>query len=248
MRFTFWRGLAVVLIACPLAFVLACGGDDGTGGAETPTRTPTLDPEGKLKAQLEAALLTTDDVPAGLQAAGLSYYTNQDLASSAANPDAELKRLNQLGRLLAVDENFVPIGELPPDEPVKGGIQHSVSFYLTAEGASQAVEEKIALARSADWTSAYPDLSGVGVRLLERKLGDESAWFRITGTAQSGELGVDDQIIFRVDRAWVFLRVFSLFPAGSGEDVFIDLVAAWAHRAADLALAALSGTSPSPAA
>ena len=236
----------LITLSLPLALSLGCGGDDDA--PDSPTSTPTLDPLAALEAQLEAALLTLDEVPDGMQPAGLTFTSNEDAASNAVDPRAELLKLNQAGRLLAADQFFSPFGELPEDEPVKGGIQHTVVFYLTAEDAQKATEENIEEAMTADFAGAHAGETDVKVQVLPREAGDESIWFRVTGITNTGALNaaliVDDQIIFRSGRVAIFLRVLSSFPAGSADDVFADRVQQWADLAAQKALSALSGATP----
>ena len=219
-----WRPLIVLLLTAfvaVLAFAACSGGDDTTSSSTIPTDN--------LEARLASTLLTENDAPAGFQRAALSYSTNQDLARSDIDSQAKLAKLDGWGRLLGVDTSFLPLDDLPADVPVRGGIQNSVSVYLNAQGAGQSLQEDIQKARQADWKQSYADLKDVAVVELPRSVGDESVWFRVTGLDSNGALATDDQVVFRAGSARAFLRVLSIFPAGSPTDVFADRVAQWAE-------------------
>ncbi|MEE8345819.1 MAG: hypothetical protein V3S20_00595, partial [Dehalococcoidia bacterium] len=117
--------------------------------------------------------------------------------------------------------------------PVRGGVQNTVSLYTAQEGARESLREGVVSARQTDWTSRYPDLRDVTADEVDRQLGDQSIWFRITGIDDSGEFVVDDQVAFRVGPARSFLRVVSVFDVGAGKDVYLDEVSGWAGLVVD---------------
>ena len=133
----------LLLLPLVVALIAACG---GSSDVEINVDGPTLDP---LRSQLASVLLTEDDVPQGLQASGLAFSTNEDLAGPSAE---ELLRLGELGRLMGVDLTFIPTSALAEDSPVRGGIQNSASVYEDARGASQSFQGKTPYSTS--WLAA----------------------------------------------------------------------------------------------
>lgn len=220
------RGLRALAVAILFA-VLAGAACDGDGGGDQ----GDIDPE--LQALLEGLVLTVEDLPEGLEQAGLSFSTNLGLADAAADSQAELAKLERLGRRLGIDVNFTPTGAVSANFPVRGGIQNTVSLYTTPDGASESFREGAQSARQTDWPSLYPELRDVAVEEVDRQLGDESVWFRITGLDQSGGLVIDDQVAMRAGLARSFLRVVSTFDEGTGRDAYVDQVEAWARLVAD---------------
>ena len=244
------------LLLLPLVVALiiaACGGDDDgaatptPSGSTQPSEVPTLDP---LRAELASILLTEDDVPQGLQASGLNFSSNEDLAGPS---DEELLRLDELGRLMGVDLTFIPTTVLPEDSPVRGGIQNSASVYENAAGASQSFEQTEAEIRLTEWAPSYKDLTGLGVREIDRQIGDESIWVRISGfdqctqvtppgaapgttpseTCPPTRLITDDFVIFRVGRVRSLVKVLAAHDQFSPPEVFLDQLEAWAQTVVD---------------
>lgn len=238
------------LLGALLAVVAACGG--GGDGADPPaSASPAPD---TLEGRLASVLLREEEVPAALEGGGLAFSTNEQVAGPN---EEELNRLNSLGRLLGVDLTYFPAGDLPPDEPVRGGIQNSASVYSSAEGASASFRETEAEARATDWKPLYTDLTDVTVREVDIPIGDESYWFRVTGfeeciiepagsatpdpglpsaTCPPARLVVDDNVIFRAGRVRVLIKVVSAHPLSSSPDVFQEQVKGWADLVAARAL------------
>lgn len=241
-------GAALPLAALLMALGAACsGGDDGaptdTAGPGPVCVSSGLAPTGLVapldpQTELEAIVLRDEDVP-DLQRSSLTFSSNEDLADSAQDPEAELAKLEQLGRQLGVDVAFLP--DANTDSPVKGGIQSSVSIYQTADGASQSLQESIAEARQTDWEVRYPELTRVRDVEITRPIGDESAWFRITGRDPAGLVVIDDQVVFRAGRTRAFVRVVSQFADETALDPFIGEVAACAGIVVERAQAVLEG-------
>lgn len=215
-----------VALALAIALAAACG--DGEGGQQEEDKG--IDPE--LQALLEGMVLRREDLPPGLERAGVSFSTNEDVAQAASDQEAELARLEGWGRQLGIDVSFVPGTDAPPDLPVHG-IQNSVTLYTAPDGASQSFRRAVEEARQADWLKRYPDLTEVEMEETNREVGDESVWFRVTGLDQSGNLVIDDQVAFRVGPVRSFLRVVSLFQVNTQRDAYLDEVASWARLVAD---------------
>ena len=231
MRLRLGVGVLILGLAVVVA-VLVFSVFNGNDGGDDPTATGTpIDPE--LQALLESMVLSSEDLPAGLQRVGLLFSTNEDIVESAPDPEAELAELERLGRRLGIDANFAPTGAVPEDFPVRGGIQNTVSLYTAPEGASESFQEGVDGARQTDWPSLYPDLRTVVADEVDRRLGDQSVWFRITGVDDSGQFIVDDQVAFRVGPARSFLRVVTAFDEGAGGDVYLNEVEGWARLVVD---------------
>lgn len=233
-----------------IALIAGCGNDDGgatPSASSPPADTSTLDP---LRSQLASVLLTEADVPQGLQASGLAFSSNEDLAGPSVE---ELLRLAEIGRLMGVDLTFIPTAALAEDSPVRGGIQNSASVYNDAPGASQSFQGTAAEIRLTDWGPSYKDLTGLGVNEIDRQIGDESIWIRITGFDQCTEvtppgaspgttpsetcpptrLITDDYVIFRVGRVRSLVKVFAAHDRFSPLEVFLDQVETWAQTVVD---------------
>ena len=239
----------LLLLPLVVALIAACGGDDDDAATPAPSESAqpseaaTLDP---IRSQLVSVLLTEDDVPQGLQAGGLAFSSNEDMAGPSVE---ELLRLAEIGRLMGVDLTFIPTSALAEDSPVRGGIQNSASVYGDALGASQSFQETAAEVRLTDWGPSYKDLTGLGVNEIDRQIGDESIWIRITGFDQCTEvtppgaspgttpsetcpptrLITDDFVIFRVGRVRSLIKVLSAHDQFSPLEVFLDQVESWAQ-------------------
>ncbi len=232
----------LILLVAALLLLAACGGDDG--GNSSPTAPPTASPS--LEEQLAAVLLQPEDVPAGLQGSAPIYSTNADIAAD----EQDLVRIEATGRLLGVDVQYVSTDELDPGSPLRGGIQTSASVYTASGGASATLNDTIAVARANDWPSNYPNLDDVQVAEIDRQIGDESFWLRVSGFGEceltvtptpdeigevpsvtcQGPLVVLDNVIFRSGRVRGFLLVSTIFSHNSDVDVvYIDEVQQWAQ-------------------
>lgn len=216
------RALAAFALALAALAWASCGGG-GNGDGD-------LDPE--LQALLERMVLAEGDLPAGLERLSVEFSTNEELAEAKGEPEVELEKLERQGRRLGIDVNFLPGQDVPPDFVLRGGIQATVSLYATADGASESFREGVEGVRQSDLAASYPDLQDVAVEELDRQIGDESAWFRITGISDAGDLMIDDQLAFRVGPARSFLRAVSAFDADAGRDAYVEEVAALAEVAA----------------
>ena len=160
--------------------------------------------------------------------------------------------MNQLGRLLGADLAYLPTTGLGEGVPGRGGIQNSASVYETAAGATETFATRAEAARTNNWAENYSDLADVRWNELDRPLGDESAWIRITGleecivetpspgpgaptpggappTCAVAQQAIIDQVVIRSGRTFIYFQVTSAVPAGSVEDIFIGQVEVWAN-------------------
>ena len=229
--------LVVSLLAALVVLLVAACSDDGDSADSsstvaassticgTPDASPdvTADPQ-DVRAQLTAVVLREGDLPEELQRSSVIFSTNDDLSQGAPDEAAELLRLEELGREMGVEVGFVPLDQGSAASPVRGGVQNSVSAYESADGAGQSLQTGIDEARQYDWPALYGDLTDVTVEELPRNVGDESVWFRVIGLDQGDRVVVDDQVVFRVGRARVFLRVISSFAERGPADQFADEV------------------------
>lgn len=222
-------GLLAVAVIGLLAF--ACDGGGGEGGDEA-------DADAEAKALLEQMVLVEQDLSTGLARVSAAYSTNQDVAGAISNSEAELAKLEGWGRRLGYDIQFAP-GPGASSALEVQGIQNTVSLYNTARGASDSFGDGVQKARDADWPAIYPDLRELDVTEIDRPdLGDQSVWFRIIGLDSSERLLVDDQVVFRVGAVRGFLRVVTLFDAGTDRDVYLEQVESWARLVAERIAAA----------
>jgi hypothetical protein len=208
--------LAVTLMA-------TCGnGQGGTPDATTPATPPTttLSPERQL---LEQVVLRVEDLPAGLVQIDASTSTNVDVAVG----EQELARLENLGRLLGYEVNFVPGSESPPERGVLAATS-AASLYLSTQGASTSFADVAQKARDTNWLATYPDLTDLEVREVERPgLADEVIWIRITGLQDGGDgpMSIDDFVVLRRSRLRGFLRAVSVVEPSAGRDALLQDVA-----------------------
>ena len=210
------RALAAFALALGVLAWASCGGGGNGDGA--------LDPE--LQALLERMVLAEEDLPAGLARISVAFSTNEDLAEARGEPEAEMEKLERQGRRLGIDANFLPDQDVTPDFALKGGVQATVSLYATADGASESFREGTEAVRQSDLAAGYSNLKDVTVEELDRQIGDESVWFRITGISDTGGLVIDDQVAFRVGAARSLLRAVSTFDADAGRSAYLEEVAA----------------------
>lgn len=215
--------IGVVTLMVAAALTGAC--DDGQDtGTITPTAAPptaTVSPEQQL---LEQMVLRAEDLPAGLAQVDVGTSTNEDLASSAANPEQELARLEGLGRLLGYEVSFVPGTESPPERGIVA-VSSGASLYLAADGASSSFANDAQKARDADWLASYPNLTDPTVTEVERpELADESIWIRISGLQDEGQdtLFIEDFVVFRRSRVRGYLRAVSLVEASASRDAHLQ--------------------------
>lgn len=238
------RWLAVLAVL-PLFALSACGGggsENSTTPSNTARATATLSP---LERGLTSILITSSDLPEGMEGASATFSTNDDIAHG---DQTQLATLAAVGRQLGADVQFIPTDRLDPDSPLRGGLESSASVYTTDDGASQTFRDTAEQARQNDWEANYPSIANLEVHEMPQTFGDESVWLRISGTAQCSfvetptpgpggvvptptcedtKLVVLDNIIFREGRVRGFLQVSTLFPPAAPTDIYASQVAAW---------------------
>ncbi len=204
--------LTALLALLMLALLAACGGDDdGNSGDE------------EFRQVLASMTLQISDVPAGMQSLGPAYSTNKDAASGLGSGPTE-EQLDAWGRILGYKSDFQ--ASAPVDDSAVTAVSSSVSMYTTAQGASDSFTDRVATARRVDWGTSHSDLSEFEQKELERDLGvDDMLWLHFTGYKEIGpgdkRLISDDQIVFRIDRAWGFTGAVSTGAKGVEDRDFI---------------------------
>jgi hypothetical protein len=202
-----------MLLLVPLA--AACGdddgGDDGAG---------TGDPFHRVLATM---VLQIGDVPPGMQSLGTSYSTNEQAASGLGSGPTK-DQLDAWGRLLGHSNDFQATD--PATESSITAVSTAVSIYKAAGGASDSFTNRVSAARAADWAGAHSDLAEFQQEELERDLGvDDMLWLHFTGFKEIGagdrRLISDDQVVFRIDRAWGFIGVISTAAPGEEDRGFM---------------------------
>jgi hypothetical protein len=195
--------LSVVLAAV----AVACGGG-GDEATVSPTPDTTGTPAGTPSAveeQLNRMVLQLSDLPAGFTTEEGTYSTNEDVASAAADPEAELATLTEWGRILGHNAIFSP----DPNATNAAGVfivESTVSLYENDSGASASFADAVDTARTTDWPATISQATDLKVEELPSlDVGDEMLWFRISGTAPLGEAGteqafVEDMALLRVGR------------------------------------------------
>ena len=206
--------LLLTMLLIPLA--AACGGDDDDGSGSTGTGDP-------FHQVLATMVLQIDDVPQGMQSLGGSFSTNADAASGLGSGPTEAQ-LDAWGRILGHKNDFQATE--PATESAITAISTSVSIYETAQGTSDSFTDRVTSARAVDWATSHSDLTEFEQEELERDLGvDDMLWLHFTGYKEIGagdrRLISDDQIVFRVDRAWGFVGAVSTAAAGVEDRAFM---------------------------
>jgi len=207
---------ALLLTTILILLAAACGGDDDDGNGSTGTGDP-------FHQVLATMVLQIDDVPQGMQSLGGSFSTNADAASGLGSGPTEAQ-LDAWGRILGHKNDFQATE--PATESAITAISTSVSIYETAQGTSDSFTDRVTSARAVDWATSHSDLTEFEQEEIERDLGvDDMLWLHFTGYKEIGagdrRLISDDQIVFRVDRAWGFVGAVSTAAAGVEDRAFM---------------------------
>ncbi|MFQ5471929.1 MAG: hypothetical protein ACE5FA_03445 [Dehalococcoidia bacterium] len=228
-------GFAIVMTAA------ACGGDDNGDGTGTPAgdqRSSMLpeiealvlqqiehmrdaidsgslatDEEG-LQDVLPGLVLQADDLPEGLEPLGGSFSTNAEAAGGLGTGPTKAQ-LDEWGRILGYSADYQRA--TPADTANVTAIKTSVSVYATPEGTALSFEDRVALARGADWQLSHADIEEFQQEELSPDLPvDGLFWIHLTGFQPIGPdervLVSDDQIVFLVGQTWGFIGVVSTIP------------------------------------
>ena len=168
---------SVILIAG-----LVAGCDGGGGGGEA---TP-VPPE--LQDQLRRMVLQAEDVPSGFGVIDEEFSTNQDVVDASADPEAQLAKLLQWGRILGYDVTYEPGGPSGDGEAIIFSLNSTASIYQAPEGASAAFAEAASQTRTTDWTLFFGGAENIVVgELPAPDVADEILWLRVSGKAEAGE-------------------------------------------------------------
>jgi hypothetical protein len=223
--------------ASPTTAASPSAGNPTASPAATPSTAES--PEGAL---LAAAVLLDEDLPEGLITAASSYSTNEQVADAAADPAARLDELNDLGRRLGYEVNFVAGADAPADQDVVA-ITTTASLYTSPDGATRSYEEDVQAAKDADWPASYPSMTQIEVDQLERPdLADAAFWLRVTGIqsqAEGGALYIEDFVVFRQATLRGFIRQVAVVDPQEGRDAVRQEVAALVERQVEHMNAAL---------
>jgi hypothetical protein len=234
---------AALAIIASLAVMASCGGDDDDNGSNGSSTEPgpdflltdvedlvlmqidrinagldegdpaTLDDE-QLRDVLATMVLQVEDVPEGLEPLGGSYSTNEESASGiGAGPSKE--QLDEWGRILGYRTDYQRV--TPAGGPNTTAISTSISMYQDADGATLSFDDRVELARGADWQESHNELEEFEQREVAADLpADDLYWLRLSGYQVMGNnrtFVTDDQIIFRIGQAWGFIGAVSTGPA-----------------------------------
>ena len=207
-------GFVALGLAGVLALLLGVTGGDNDDG---PTK------EEAFRQVLATMVLQIDEVPAGMQSLGGSFSTNADAASGLGGGPTE-EQLNAWGRILGHKNDFQATE--PSTESSITAVSTAVSIYQAAQGASDSFTDRVISARAVDWADSHSDLTEFQQEDLERDLGvDDMLWLHFTGYKEIGpgdrRLISDDQIVFRLDRAWGFIGAISTAASGVEDRAFM---------------------------
>ena len=194
------------------AVMAGCGGGDDNGAAASE----------QTRQALLVMVLGKNDVPADLQSLGGSYSTNAEAAQGLGSGPSE-QQLNDWGRILGYKEDFQAVA--PSDESAINAVSTAVSLYKSDSGAADSFKDRVATARRVDWATSHSDLQQFQQEELNRNLPvDDSFWLHFTGFKEVSPgktvLIADDEVVFRVGRAWGFEGIISRAAAGETDRSF----------------------------
>lgn len=213
VRLSGWHLLPLLLGAVLVfgAFGPFGQGDDGAGGVEE---------------QVSDMVLTLGDLPDGYIQDDSQFTTNEELA---LGDQEKLANLEEEGRVLGYSVSFTR-GDVPASEAPFFGVESAASLYETEGGASSSFAEAVEEARAFDWEAAL-GFGETKLEEVERSIGNEMLWIRVTGVVELGEeltpvVVIDDQILFRQGTARGFIRVSSAMEDSSDRSALLDEIAA----------------------
>lgn len=209
--------LSFVLLGLLAVSAVACGG--GASQEET------------ARGLLERMVLTAEDLPAGVQRVSVSFSRNDEVAQISLNPEAELAKLEEWGRILGYEVAFVPGPDAAPDLPIRF-VQVAVSLYESPEGAAASFDDTVSQARDVDWATSYPDLTEAEAGEVDRgDIAEDVYWVRVSGftSPERSSLMLDDKVVLRVGRVRAFLRVVAEVRGATDRTVYMNRVEHWAR-------------------
>lgn len=216
-------GAVAVLVASVSILAAGC---DGGGGKVEPTPVP---PE--FEEQLRRMVLQAEDVPSGFVVIDEEFSTNQALADETTDPEAELAKLEQRGRILGYDVTYEPGGPSDDGEAIIFSLNSTASIYQTPEGASASFAEAAGQARTTDWTLFFGGAENIVVEELPApEIADEILWMRVSGKAEAGEQTfAHDVVLLRTGAARGSLQVGS-FGTPEGKEFVEGMIRAQAEH------------------
>lgn len=216
-------GAVAVLVA---AISILAAGCDGGGGGEEPTPVPP-----QFEQQLRRMVLQAEDVPSGFVVIDEEFSTNQAIAFDSPDPEAELAKLEQRGRILGYDVTYEPGGPSDDGEAIIFSLNSTASIYQTPEGASASFAESADQARTTDWTLYFGGAENIVVEELPAPdVADEALWLRVSGKAEAGEQTfAHDVVLLRTAAARGTLQVGS-FGTPEGKEFVEGMIRAQAEH------------------
>ena len=149
-----------------------------------PTPVPS-----RFEEQLRRMVLQAEDVPSGFTVVDEEFSTNQDVANQAADPEAELAKLLQRGRILGYEVTYEPGEAIGSGETIIFSLNTTASIYQSPDGAAASFADTAAEARATDWVQFFDGVENIVVEepTAPAVAVDEILWLRIKGEAEVGE-------------------------------------------------------------
>ena len=215
---------ALALLVASLS-ILAVGCDGGGGGVE-PTPVPS-----RFEEQLRRMVLQAEDVPSGFTVVDEEFSTDQDVANQAADPEAELAKLLQRGRILGYEVTYEPGEAIGSGETIIFSLNSAASIYQGPDGAVASFADAAGEARATDWVQFFDGVENIVVEELPAPaVADEILWLRVSGNAEAGEQTfAHDVVLLRVGAARGALQAGS-FGTEEGKGFIEGLIRAQAEH------------------
>ena len=228
------RRALLALVAVVSLLALARNGDsDGNGDGGPLSRE-------EAEALLTLMVLQPDQVPLGLAETERRFTDNQTISSADPDPDAQLAKLEEQGRILSHGVFYAPATEAPIN-----GLQSTVTLFETAAGAGESFAEAADEARTTDWAALLSFENQETEEIERTDLADQVVWIRNTGLEPQAPgddplFVASDDIVMRHDRTRAFLRVLSM-PDSDDPASNLDQIAELARLVIANIEAALAG-------